>query len=103
VCPAGRPPAAANASKCGDAASGRYSTTLYAVLGAILGVGLLATAGALVVLRRRRSTTSGQSCAGDKAEVILSDIETRMMGLPVKTGGFALSHQPSSIALTYPS
>ncbi len=45
MCPAGRQPAAANASKCGDAVAVGYSTILYAVVGSVLVIGMLAAAG----------------------------------------------------------
>ena len=88
MCPVGRYPVAANASRCGNTAPGGYSTTLYAVIGSLLGAGILAAGTCILVLSRRRSTSVDQKCAGEKTELVAGYGETRLMGLlePVKRG-----------------
>jgi hypothetical protein len=101
MCPAGRPPAAVNASSCGDAAAEgnlKSSTILYSVIGSLLAAGLLATFGTMLVLRRRRSISRDKSCADEKAEVVASNMEYSLMGLPVKLGGLHLLTYSSYIA-----
>ena len=55
MCPAGQEPAAASASRCGEAPAG-YSTKLYAAVGSVIGAGILFSVGIMLVMRRRSST-----------------------------------------------
>lgn len=69
MCPAGRSPAAVNASSCGAAATtSTYSTTLYSVVGAIIGGGVLAAAGTMLAVRRKRHKAKLDSLVKDLAE-----------------------------------
>ncbi len=93
MCPAGLSPAAVNASSCSNlkaATSSVYTSTLYSAVGGVLGGGLLAAAGTMLVMGRRKSKQVPSPAVKDVAEelpVNLEDVEAMSMELTPKTLG----------------